>query len=192
MQPRIFETTRRQLGETTPASCGLRFAGTPVMKRWLGVTIFMLGCLNGSSGPSDPAIDGACSGLDEADCAHTSGCHLEFSSDEPCDNVCCASHFDRCDEGASVNCAGHQGGGACNVSCAMTDSVCDGSLVQAFSDDGCCPAGCVAISQCAGVTSEPSTQCTSGREDTIQVEGSARDGCDPGDLSLLGTQGCPS
>lgn len=124
----------------------------------------MLGCFGSSSGPSEPAADGACVGLNQADCARASGCHLEFSSDEPCDNICCSSHFDRCDDGAP-NCDGHRSG-ACTGACTQDPSTCSGSFVQGYTDDGCCPAGCVAISQCDGVTSDPS-------------------------LSQLGVQGCP-
>jgi hypothetical protein len=149
---------------------------------WL---LFVVGCVG--NGHETPTPDAACSGLGESDCAHASGCHSLFTSEEPCDNVCCGAHFEACADGATADCIGGHPSGACNVSCTQTSSVCSGSLVQSYSDDGCCPDGCVAISQCDGVTSTPSSQCPSGREDTVGSDS----GCDPGDLSQFGVQGCP-
>jgi len=129
--------------------------------------------------------------LTEADCASAAGCHPTFTSDLPCNSMCCASHFESCSVGTLVNCDGHRTG-ACSGSCVMTSSSCDGSLVQAYTDDGCCPAGCVAISQCEGITSTASTQCASGFQDTLTLSGSVRTACDPGDLTSYGPQGCPA
>lgn len=157
------------------------------MKRLLGLLLFTIGCV--ASSHDEPETTGACTGLNEADCAHTSGCHLEFSSDEPCDNVCCSSHFDRCDDGAPANCDGHRTG-QCSGACAQVASTCSGSLVQGYSEDGCCPQGCVAISQCEGVTSQAVNECPSGLNDTIVVGGSARSGCDPGNLASF-DDACP-
>jgi hypothetical protein len=164
------------------------------MKRVLPLLLFTIGCLDGSHNAPLPEGTGSgndtCRGLNQADCAHASGCTLEFTSDEPCDNVCCASHFDRCDAGAPANCDGHRTG-QCSGSCLQVASVCTGSMVQAFTPDGCCPQGCVAISQCEGVTSQPSSQCPSGERDTIAIGGTNRTACDPGDLASFGVQGCP-
>jgi hypothetical protein len=150
------------------------------MKRMLSMLVLVLGCSGSSHGDSQPDTNAqlTCSGLSEADCAHASDCHLVFTDDEPCDNLCCASHFDRCAAASSVNCNAHRTG-VCNGSCATIASVCSGSLVQGYTDDGCCPAGCVAISQCAGVTEAPSSQCPSGHEDTLQLPTGAKMACDP-------------
>jgi hypothetical protein len=159
----------------------------------VSVLVLVFGCTGGSrpaSGP-DASGQGACPGLNEADCAHASSCHATFTSDLPCNSACCASHFEACEDGATANCDGHRTG-VCNGSCVMTTPSCDGSLVDGYSEDGCCPGGCVAISQCAGVTVTASQQCPSGHEVTLPLPGGAKTACDPGDLSQLGPQGCPA
>jgi hypothetical protein len=152
--------------------------------KWL-LVVLVAGC-------SSLTDDGACSGLSESDCAGTNGCHLVFSSDEPCDNLCCASHFDHCEGGATATCIGGNPHGACTVSCAQQGSTCTGGLVQSFVADGCCPDGCVAMSQCAGVSIAASTQCPSGLQDTLQIGGSDETECDPGELAHYGVQNCPT
>jgi hypothetical protein len=128
--------------------------------------------------------------MNESDCAHASGCHSGFTSEEACDSACCASHFDRCLDGATANCDGHRTG-TCSGACAMPGSTCTGSLVHGYSDDGCCPLGCIAISQCEGATASASAQCQSGRQDTLQLPAGPTTACDPGDLSHIGPEGCP-
>jgi hypothetical protein len=122
------------------------------MKRMCLVVLFALACSGGSRGTPAPDTQAvlSCAGLSEADCAHASNCHAVFTSEELCDSLCCPSHFAGCAAGPA-NCDEHRSG-VCSGACAMGNSVCMGSLVQGYTEDGCCPEGCVAISQCAGVT----------------------------------------
>ncbi|HEX4449491.1 MAG TPA: hypothetical protein VH143_01420 [Kofleriaceae bacterium] len=159
------------------------------MKRLIASSMFVLGCFNNADSPAD---EGACTGLSESDCASTGGCHLVFSFDELCDNLCCASHFDRCEEGATAACVGGNPSGACELSCTQTSAICSDGFAQSFVAEGCCPDGCVALSQCAGVTTAASNQCPSGQLDTLQLAGSDETACDPGELSHYGVQGCPT
>jgi hypothetical protein len=157
------------------------------MKGLVSMLVLALGCSSSSESAAD---EGPCAGFGESDCATTSGCHLIFSAEEPCDNLCCASHFDRCEDGAAATCGNPSG--ACDVSCTQTPSSCQGGFVQSFTADGCCPDGCAAMSQCAGVTITPAAQCPSGNQDTLHVGGSDLTACDLGDLSHSGVQGCPT
>jgi hypothetical protein len=157
--------------------------------RWAIVMLSLLGCT--SEPRLGPLLGDRCTGLNESDCAHADGCHAVFTSEELCNSVCCASHFEACESGATASCAAGSVGGACNVSCTQTSALCIGSFVQSYSDNGCCPDGCVAISECDGVMTAPSSQCPSGREDTLDRDGSDVTACDPGDLSKVGPQDCP-
>jgi hypothetical protein len=183
---------RVKLAERGLAGRGTVLAVPPgAMKRSL-IVWFVLGCSAASRGT--PMPDGeaelSCVSLSEADCAHTSSCHPVFTSDQACDSLCCPSHFAGCSDGASANCDERRTA-VCSGSCAMADSTCIGALAQAYTADGCCPDGCVVLSECAGVTVAPSNQCASGREDTLHLPAGERTACDPGDLSAFGPQGCP-
>jgi hypothetical protein len=174
-----------------------------MLKRLVALIFLLGGCATGlgdhqdlgtrqdlGAGQDLAALPQPCSGLRQADCAHATGCHLIFTPEELCNSVCCASHFDYCTDGKSANCDG-QRSGVCGVSCALPTPTCVGSLVEAYSDDGCCPLGCVAISQCSRISSVPSSQCASGLQDRVQLGSVTKSACDPGDLTALGPQGCP-
>ena len=113
-----------------------------MLKRLIALTFLLGGCATGLGDHQDPgnrqdlgarqdlaALPQSCSGLQQADCARATGCHLIFTSDELCDSACCASHFAYCTDGKSANCDA-QRMGVCSASCALPTPTCLGSLVS--------------------------------------------------------------
>lgn len=133
--------------------------------RPLVLLIALAGCSDRAIGPDDPELPGAdagatagpspCAGLDQVACGARPDCHGLFTADEPCDNLCCDSHFHACETGARADCAGPP---ACNEA----PPSCHGEFVPAIG--GGCWVGCVPAYECASFTGtcRPSADCPSG------------------------------
>jgi hypothetical protein len=107
-------------------------------------------------GAAAPEADPACATLDQRGCAARADCHAIFTAEEPCDNLCCDSHFHACVDGARADCGG-------DVACNSAPPTCVGAFAAAVADG--CWAGCVARYECQGYqgTCGEQTGCPTGR-----------------------------
>jgi hypothetical protein len=134
-----------------------------------------------------PPCQPKCADLqDGRDCIARGDCYPVFTSDEPCNNICCASHFARCEQGYEAHCRG-------TPVCQLLEPNCVGPFVVAYS--GSCYDGCVLISECApsDYRQMQDSSCPSGWRDSLQLEdGSWRTVCDPGKTIPAGAaNACP-